>query len=82
MPLHMLTTTDNPYDPETQFDEWYAFDVSKGYDSLGRIARLTHTSNALPDIDETDEIEMAIEEIVRENISGMHIKIEMKNENE
>lgn len=27
----MLTTEDNPFDPFTQYDEWYAFDYEKGY---------------------------------------------------
>ncbi len=26
-----LTTVDNPYDPFTQWDEWYAYDEGKGY---------------------------------------------------
>ena len=41
---YMLTTIDNPYDPFTQWDDWYKFDMVKGYDTCGYLARLaTHT---------------------------------------
>ena len=41
----MLTTTDNPFDPFIQFDEWYAFDESKGYHSLSYLSRIVRTSD-------------------------------------
>jgi hypothetical protein len=36
----MLTTEDNPFDPFTQFDEWYAFDVEKEYYTCAYLARI------------------------------------------
>ena len=30
---YMLTTIDNPFNPFTNFDDWYAFDTSKGYNT-------------------------------------------------
>lgn len=69
---HMLTTVDNPYSPFTQFDEWFAFDVAKGYNTSGLLARITVTSVELSEADQSVAIENAIEEIVRENVSGMH----------
>jgi hypothetical protein len=32
-----LTTVDNPYNPFLQWDDWYAFDMMKGYDTCGLI---------------------------------------------
>ena len=29
----LLTTVDNPFNPHTNFDEWYAFDLRMGYDT-------------------------------------------------
>ena len=29
----MLTTSDNPYNPFTQFDEWQMFDSLQGYNT-------------------------------------------------
>jgi len=74
--LHMLTTVDNPFDPFTQFDEWLQFDQSSGYFTTEYLARLTITSNDLSEVDQDKAIELAIEEIVRENINGMYKKVE------
>ena len=34
----MLSTSDNPYNPFTQFKEWYSFDISKGYNTCSYLA--------------------------------------------
>ena len=36
----MLTTFDNPFDPFEQFTSWFLFDVEKGYNTCGRLARI------------------------------------------
>ena len=41
-----ITTADNPFDPKTQFDEWYSFDVHKGYNTSSYLARLVNTSDS------------------------------------
>jgi hypothetical protein len=75
MALHMLTTVDNPYNPFTQFDEWMRFDESSGYHTTQYLARLTLSSGDLSDVDQSNAIEHAINEIVHENINGMYRKI-------
>lgn len=37
----LLTTTDNPFDPFTQWEEWLAFDRNNKYFTCEIIARLT-----------------------------------------
>lgn len=59
-----LTTFDNPYDPFTDFDKWFVFDVTKGYNSCGYLARIATTSEQLTDQENNEEIEKAIDEIV------------------
>lgn len=76
---HMLTTVDNPFDPSTQFDQWYARDVALGHHSLSLLARIVKTSDALSDADQSLAIEEAIDEIVRENVSGVHKKVVVKS---
>jgi hypothetical protein len=75
MDIHMLTTVDNPYNPFTQFDEWFRFDESSGYYSTQYLARLTLTSTDLSEADQSIAIEHAIDEIVQENINGMYRKV-------
>jgi hypothetical protein len=74
-PEYMLTTFDNPFDPFTEWDEWYMWDLNSGYHTPGLLARITHSSEEISDADQFDAIQNAIDEIVRENVSGMHRKI-------
>jgi hypothetical protein len=76
----MLTTVDNPYDPFTQFDEWYAYDERSGYHTTSLLARITVTSHELSEADQSLAIELAIDEIVSENVSGVHRKVTRKVE--
>jgi len=71
----MLTTIDNPFDPFTQFDEWFAFDEAKGYHTCSYLARITRTSDELSEADESLAIETAIDEIVKLNVLGIYKKI-------
>jgi hypothetical protein len=71
----MLTTVDNPFDPFTAFDSWYSFDTRHGYHSSGLLARVINSSYELSDTDQSLAIELAIDEIVKENVSGMHKKV-------
>jgi hypothetical protein len=75
MEQHMLTTVDNPYDPFTQFNEWNAFDTHAGYNTTSFLARIVKSSDDLSDADQELAIEQAIDEIVRENVSGVHKKV-------
>lgn len=71
----MLSTIDNPYNPFTQWDEWYSFDESHGYCTSGYLARIAMTSSELSDEDNDAIIEQAMDEIVAINPYGVHIKL-------
>ena len=71
----MLTTIDNPFDPFKQFDEWLAFDESKGYFTNEYLARIVKTSDELSEADERFAIESAMDEIVQLNILGIYKKV-------
>lgn len=71
----MVTTADNPYNYYTEFDNWYREDTIMGYNTLGLLARVTRTSDALsPQLQEA-AITEAIDEILLENVSGNRVKV-------
>lgn len=72
---YMLTTVDNPFDPFTEYDEWLAFDISRGYNSSGFLARIALFSSEMSLPDQELAIQNAIDEIVEENVSGMWKKV-------
>jgi len=73
-----LTTTDNPYNPITQFDEWQAYDEQAGYYTCSYLARIAKTSNELSPLDQAIDIEQAIDEIVEMNLLGNYKKVVME----
>lgn len=77
MRLVALTTTDNPYNPITQFDEWRAFDEQQGYYSCEYLARIAKTSDDLSPLDQAIAVEEAIDEIVELNVLGIYKKVVM-----
>jgi hypothetical protein len=75
MKTSMLTTVDNPHSPFDNFDEWYAWDARAGYHTPGYLARIVVTSPDLSSADEELAIEQGIDEIIREDPTGMYIKV-------
>lgn len=71
----MLTTTDNPFDPFDQYEEWYAWDMQMGYHTPGYLARIVVTSDELSEADQHRAVELAVDEIVQENILGVYKKV-------
>ena len=71
---YTATTSDNPYDPFDEFRQWYQFDVEHGYHTCSLLARVVHTSEALSELDQQLAIQYTVDEILSENVSGVHIK--------
>lgn len=78
MMQHMLTTMDNPFDPFTQFDQWLSYDEDAGYYTNQYLARIARTSTEQSDVDQELSIELAIDEIISENILGIYKKVSRK----
>lgn len=71
-----LTTTDNPHDYWTEYDEWYHFDAEeKGYCTEQYIARLAKISPFLPPALNEQIWEEAIDRICQLNLTGNYKKL-------
>ena len=75
-----ITTFDNPYDPFDQFEEWFMFDIEKGYNTCGHLARLTHVTDDMSQREESDEIERAIDRMIELDFMNIYKKITRKIE--
>ena len=71
----MLTTMDNPFNPFIQYNEWYAYDVNKGYNTCAYLARLVGDLNPLEELEAESIIKQKIQEIVDLNLLGNYCKI-------
>lgn len=70
-----LTTVDNPHDPFDEYLAWFAYDTSSGYHTPTFLARILKDSDQLSDADEELANELAIDEIVKENVLGIYRKV-------
>lgn len=71
----MLTTIDNPFNPFKDFESWFLFDNEKGYNSCDYLARIAKTSDSLSDEENDEEIERAIDEIVKHDFMNIYTKV-------
>lgn len=80
--LVMLTTVDNPHSPFDEFAAWYTYDLQQGYRTSELLARILHDSDQLVEADRKVALEQAIDEVIKENVTGMYRKIEIELSNE
>ena len=71
----MLTTFDNPYNPFDQFDSWFLFDVTKGYNSCEVLGRFARISDSFTDEENDREVERAIDEIIKLDFLNIYKKV-------
>lgn len=68
----MLTTIDNPYDPFEQFNLWFMFDVEKGYNTCGKIARIAVITDEMSEKEIEIETKRAIDTIIKEDFLDLY----------
>ena len=71
----MLSTIDNPFNPFEDYSSWLMFDKEKGYDSAERLMRIAKLNDDMTQKEENEEIERAIDEIIKYDILNVYIKV-------
>jgi hypothetical protein len=71
----VLTTIDNVYNPFTQFDEWFAYDVEHHYHTCELLAMFSKASPNLEEDDYNHDISNAIDRFLAINPYGLHMKV-------
>lgn len=72
---YMLTTVDNPFNPHTQFKEWYAHDLRLGHHTSALLARIAAYSDELSETDQDLVVQQAIDGILEFNPNGLYRKV-------
>lgn len=70
-----LTTVDNPFDPFDEFTSWFLFDVEKGYNCCGMLARIANFADDLTEKETATETERAIDEIIKYDFTDTYKKV-------
>ena len=71
----MLSTIDNPFNPFEDYSSWLMFDKEKGYDSAERLMRIPKLTDCMAQKEENEEIERAIDEIIKYDILNVYVKV-------
>lgn len=75
-----LSTIDNPFNPFEQFNDWFMFDVEKGYYSCSKQARLANVTDDMTEQEENAEIERAIDEFIKHDFLDLYIKVKRNDD--
>lgn len=70
-----LTTIDNPYNPFDDFALWLLFDKEKGYNTCEYLARTVNLSSDLSEKEMEEEIERAMDEIIKVDPLNIYKKV-------
>ena len=71
----MLSTSYNPFNPFDDFENWLAFDREKDYKSCELLARNAIISDEMSQFEIDDEVERAIDEIIKYDPLDIYVKV-------
>lgn len=77
---YMLTTLDNPFDPFNDFKAWYSYDCEKGHNTSARLARIANINSEMTQKEVDDEMDRAMDLIVKYDFEDKYIKVQEKQE--
>ena len=71
----MLSTTDNPFNPWTHYDQWFDWDTSRGYNTASYLATIVQIINANGRVSDDEALALAIDDILEFNITGNYVLV-------
>ena len=74
----LLSTLDNPYNPFKDYTSWLMFDIEKGYGCCELMGHKARISDQLTDDENDEEIERAIDEIIKYDFQNIYKKVTLK----
>lgn len=75
---YALSTIDNPFNPFDDFNSWFLFDIEKGYNSCGYLARIANLNPSQTEKESNEEIERAIDEIIQFDFRNIYKKVKQE----
>ena len=75
MPQVSITTIDNPFNPFTQFSEWYLYDVSMGYNTCSYLARIVNDTDDMSEKEKQEAYEHGIDEMIEHDFMNVYKKV-------
>jgi hypothetical protein len=73
---YLITTTDNPFNPHTEFEDWVAYDRRLGHNTIELLAHVAVMSFDLSEAEENEAYEQAVNEIIEQDELGIYTTIE------
>ena len=67
-----FTDSDNPF---TDYDNWLAFDIEKGYYTCSKLARISNVTDDMTDKEMIEEEERAINRLIEIDPLDIYIKV-------
>lgn len=71
----MLSTIDNPFDPCTNFEAWFLYDIQTGHNCCSVLAQVARISDRMCQEEVEREVERAIDEIVLNDETNLYVKV-------
>lgn len=67
-----ITTLDNPFNPFTDFARWFMFDVVNGYNTCGKLERLTNITDDMTEKEIEEQRNHAIDFLLDNDLFKMY----------
>lgn len=74
-----ITTIDNPFDCFENFDDWFLFDIEKGYNTCSKLARLMCYDESMTQKEEDEQRELAIDRLIELDPLNVYKKVTKKD---